>query len=152
MSHLMGALMTAHLLHSSKQPTHLAAFPNNLDLQRHPNLDRWLAAEGVLQIMMSAACGGGVVGTRQSRHWCTQASCFLFYVLCIAEVTTVLDKWSLQMTLNFYHHSLGSIVSIRTLQVLPFNSHIQCTRVCNRLSGYSGYSDIRKNLSVRIVI
>ena len=26
------------------------------------------------------------------------------------------------------------------------------TRVCNRLSGYSGYSDIRKNLSVRIVI
>ena len=25
-------------------------------------------------------------------------------------------------------------------------------RVCNRLSGYSGYSDIRKNLSVRIVI
>ena len=23
-------------------------------------------------------------------------------------------------------------------------------RVCNRLSGYSGYSDIRKNLSVRI--
>ena len=30
---------------------------------------------------------------------------------------------------------------------LPGNS-----RVCNRLSGYSGYSDIRKNLSVRIVI
>ena len=26
------------------------------------------------------------------------------------------------------------------------------SRVCNRLSGYSGYSDIRKNLSVRIVI
>ena len=26
------------------------------------------------------------------------------------------------------------------------------TRVCNRLSGYSGYSDIRKNLSVRIAI
>ena len=26
------------------------------------------------------------------------------------------------------------------------------TRVCNRLSGYSGYSDIRKNLSVRITI
>ena len=25
-------------------------------------------------------------------------------------------------------------------------------RVCNRLSGYSGYSDIRKNLSVRIAI
>ena len=25
-------------------------------------------------------------------------------------------------------------------------------RVCNRLSGYSGYSDIRKNLSVRIVV
>ena len=24
------------------------------------------------------------------------------------------------------------------------------TRVCNRLSGYSGYSNIRKNLSVRI--
>ena len=24
------------------------------------------------------------------------------------------------------------------------------SRVCNRLSGYSGYSDIRKNLSVRI--
>ena len=24
------------------------------------------------------------------------------------------------------------------------------TRVCNRLSGYSGYSDILKNLSVRI--
>ena len=26
------------------------------------------------------------------------------------------------------------------------------SRVCNRLSGYSGYSDIRKNLSVRIAI
>ena len=25
-------------------------------------------------------------------------------------------------------------------------------RVCNRLSGYSGYSNIRKNLSVRIAI
>ena len=24
------------------------------------------------------------------------------------------------------------------------------SRVCNRLSGYSGYSDIRKNLSVRM--
>ena len=29
---------------------------------------------------------------------------------------------------------------------------VASTRVCNRLSGYSGYSDIRKNLSVRIVI
>ena len=28
--------------------------------------------------------------------------------------------------------------------------HVFPTRVCNRLSGYSGYSDIRKNLSVRI--
>ena len=25
-------------------------------------------------------------------------------------------------------------------------------RVCNRLSGYSGYSDIHKNLSVRIAV
>ena len=28
----------------------------------------------------------------------------------------------------------------------------QSRDVCNQLSGYSGYSDIRKNLSVRIVI
>ena len=37
-----------------------------------------------------------------------------------------------------------------TKQQLDKYRHAQAARVCNRLSGYSGYSDIRKNLSVRI--
>ena len=49
--------------------------------------------------------------------------------LCIQSST-----WS-----NYKHHSTAKFL-------------VACTRVCNRLSGYSGYSDIRKNLSVRIAI
>ena len=40
------------------------------------------------------------------------------------------------------------------MQMMDEKSRMQMmdNRVCNRLSGYSGYSDIRKNLSVRIAI
>ena len=44
-------------------------------------------------------------------------------------------------------------ITLKKVAIVTLISHCsEGVRVCNRLSGYSGYSDIRKNLSVRIVI
>ena len=60
------------------------------------------------------------------------------------------------LALRMYYLELSESVSPSDAQarVSKMFSISSCTvnRVCNRLSGYSGYSDIRKNLSVRIVI
>ena len=47
--------------------------------------------------------------------------------------------------------SVSKLVKVGDLNNLILNL-VTWNRVCNRLSGYSGYSDIRKNLSVRIAI
>ena len=64
----------------------------------------------------------------------------------------VMFRWPyrLETTLDLGVLVLGETQVLRNLlQLFCPKLHI---RVCNRLSGYSGYSDIRKNLSVRIVI
>ena len=57
----------------------------------------------------------------------------------------------------FAIHTLAQALKSSSLQSsgwrnLQDPAHTSTIRVCNRLSGYSGYSDIRKNLSVRIAV
>ena len=47
---------------------------------------------------------------------------------------------------------IGHYTEVASHILQTHTDHEVVSRVCNRLSGYSGYSDIRKNLSVRIVI
>ena len=52
----------------------------------------------------------------------------------------------------YLHRGLELVPPVITRHKLSSEVVELAVRVCNRLSGYSGYSDIRKNLSVRIVI
>ena len=48
-----------------------------------------------------------------------------YFVLRIVEVTTVLDRWTLQVILTLYHHSVGSILSTRTYR-FSLSNDIDC--------------------------
>ena len=73
-----------------------------------------------------------------------------FQFTCLLNKSSLADKARL-LSVSAPHSSSWLSMIPTSGQCLHLDPE-ECTRVCNRLSGYSGYSDIRKNLSVRIVI
>ena len=80
--------------------------------------------------------------------------CAHYILMCIVTTASHTPLCKLLYFCTHYYPTRKHIVTCKSWMCSKIFAclHMGVIRVCNRLSGYSGYSDIRKNLSVRIVI